>query len=96
MKYWKVRLFALVIILVSALLVYFNWQQMLLDTTYSIQTATFGPMCVVGGIFLLLFPTNVGKPETPMQKIFAVLMVIVGLAAGLINWYLMDPGFFGM
>ena len=52
-------------------------------------------MCVVGGIFLLLFPTKVGKPETTRDKILIFAVLGLGLVAGLVNWYLMDPGRFG-
>jgi hypothetical protein len=30
-----------------------------------------------------------------MDKIIVLLVFGVGLAAGLLNWFLMDPGFFG-
>jgi hypothetical protein len=91
----KVRLFALVIILVSAFLIYQNWHQLMSDGRYSMKLAAFAPVGIVGGLFLLLFPTKVGKPETTKDKIIALLLFGVGLLAGLCNWYLMDPGFFG-
>jgi hypothetical protein len=91
----KVRLFALVIILVSAFLIYQNWHQLMSDGRYSMKLAAFAPVGIVGGLFLLLFPTKVGKPETTKDKIIALLVFGVGLLAGLCNWYLMDPGFFG-
>jgi len=49
----------------------------------------------VGGIFLLFFPSFGGKPTTTKHKIVVLVVFLVGLAAGLVNWYLMDPGFFG-
>jgi hypothetical protein len=36
-----------------------------------------------------------GKPETAREKVVVLLVFGVGVAAGLVNWYLMDPGFFG-
>jgi hypothetical protein len=66
------------------------------EGTYSTKMAAFGPVGVVGGFFLLLFPGKGGKPETTMEKAIALLVFGVGLAAGLYNLYLMDPGFFGM
>lgn len=93
---WRMRLFALVIIIVCAALIYTNWQQALQEGTYSIKIAAMGPLGVIGGLFMLLFPQNAGKPETTAQKIAAFLVFAIGLAAGLYNWYLMDPGFFGM
>ena len=93
---WRMRLFALVIIAGSAGLIYNNWQQVLREGTYSLQIAALGPVGVVGGLFMLFFPQNAGKPETTAQKIIAFLVFVVGLAAGVYNWYLMDPGFFGL
>jgi hypothetical protein len=91
----KVRLFALAIILVSAFLIYQNWHELMSEGRYSMKLAAFAPVGVVGGLFLMLFPAKVGKPETTKDKIIALLVFAVGLLAGLYNWYLMDPGFFG-
>lgn len=96
MSHWKGRLFGLAIIVVSAGLTYYNWHQLKTEGTYSLKLAAFGPLGVVGGLFLLLFPSKGGKPETTRDKLLALLVFAVGLAAGLYNWYLMDPGFFGM
>jgi len=57
--------------------------------------ATFAPLGVVGGIFLLLFPTMGGKPNSTKQKVIVFAVFAIGIVAGLINWFLMDPGFFG-
>jgi hypothetical protein len=96
MGYWKARLFALVIILIFAGLIYVNWQQLIRESMYSIKLAAFGPLGVVGGLFLLLFPDKGGKPETTKDKVIAMVVFVIGIGAGLYNWYLMDPGFFGM
>ena len=94
--YMKQRLFGLVLILGFAGLTYYNWHQLWTKGEYSLKLAAFGPLGVVGGAFLLLFPTMGGKPNTTSDR-FAVLAVFVlGIIAGLINWFLMDPGFFGM
>lgn len=95
MKYWKARPFAIVITLIFAGLIYINWQQLLKESTYSIRLAAFGPVGVMGGLFLFLFPNKGGKPETTADKFIALLVVGIGLAAGVYNWYLMDPSFFG-
>jgi hypothetical protein len=92
---WKIRLFALAIILLSAVMIYLNWRDLWQDGSYSMKIAAFGPVGVVGGLFLLGFPTKVGKPVTAMDKIIVLAVFVIGLAAGLVNWYLMDPGFFG-
>ena len=91
----KRAFFALVLILVCLGLVYYNWNQLLQEGRYSLKLASFGPVGVVGGLFLLIFPSMAGKPTTTKEKIIVLAVFIVGLVAGLINWYLMDPAFFG-
>ena len=94
--YLKQRLFAVVLILGFAGLTYYNWHQLWQENKYSLKLAAFGPVGVVGGFFMLLFPTMVGKPDTTKEKVIVMLVFVVGIVAGLINWFLMDPGFFGM
>jgi hypothetical protein len=95
MHHLKARIFALVLILVSLGLVYYNWHQLLQEHQYSMKLAAFGPVGVIGGIYLLIFPSMGGKPTTAREKIIALIVFGIGVVAGLINWYLMDPGFFG-
>jgi NhaP-type Na+/H+ or K+/H+ antiporter len=95
MHHVKARLLAVVIILIFTGLSYYNWHQLSTEGRYSLKLAAFGPVGIIGGIFLLLFPEKGGKPETTKDKIIALLVFAVGLVAGLFNWYLMDPGFFG-
>jgi len=94
--YIKQRLFALVMIIGFIGLTYYNWQQLWNDGKYSLKMAAFGPLGVVGGFFLLLFPTMAGPPTTTRARLVLLAVFVVGLAAGLVNWYLMDPGFFGI
>jgi len=94
--YLKQRLFALALIVGFAGLTYYNWRQLWQENKYSLKMAAFGPLGVVGGFFLLLFPTMMGKPNTTQERVLVLVVFVVGLIAGLINWYLMDPGFFGM
>ena len=95
MSYLKARLFALLLILVGAGLTYYNWQQLWSEHEYSLKLAAFAPLCVVGGLFLLIFPSMAGKPNTTKEKLIVLVVFGIGLVAGLVNWYLMDPGFFG-
>lgn len=95
MGHLKTRLLALAIIAVFAGLIYVNWHQLQAEGRYSTKLAAFGPVGVLGGLFLLLFPGKGGRPETTRDKLIVLLIFAVGLAAGLYNWYLMDPGFFG-
>jgi hypothetical protein len=76
-------------------MIYYNWQQLTGEGSYSVKLAAFGPVGVMGGLFLLLFPGKGGRPETAKDKVIALLVFVFGLMAGLYNWYLMDPGFFG-
>ena len=94
--YLKQRLFALVLILAFAGLTYYNWHQLWSENKYSLKMAAFGPVGVIGGFFMLLFPTMIGKPNTTKERVIVFIVFGVGLVAGLINWFLMDPGFFGM
>ena len=95
MHHLKARLLAVVVILISSGMIYYNWQQLMSEGRYSLKLAAFGPVGVVGGLFLLLFPGKGGKPETAKDKVIALVVFGIGLVAGLYNWYLMDPGFFG-
>lgn len=94
--YFKQRLFALALIVGFAGLTYYNWHQLWQEQKYSLKLAAFGPLGVVGGFFMLFFPTMIGKPNTTQERVIVFLVFIVGVVAGLINWFLMDPGFFGM
>jgi hypothetical protein len=95
MRHLKTRLLAIVIIMVFSGLLYFNWHQLRTEGRYSLKLAAFSPVGVIGGLFLLLFPARGGKPETAKDKLIVLLIFGIGVAAGLYNWYLMDPGFFG-
>lgn len=95
MNQLKTRFLALGIIAVFAIIIYLSWRQLLREGRYSVKMAAFGPVGLIGGLFLLLFPTMWGKPKTAREKLLVLLVLIVGLIGGLINWYLMDPGFFG-
>ena len=95
MSHWKARLLGVVLIVLFAGLTYYNWSQLRTEGEYSLKMAAFGPLGVVGGLFLLLFPTKGGRPETTSDKLLVLAVFVVGVLAGLVNWYLMDPGFFG-
>ena len=95
MNYLKARLFAVVLIVIGAGLTYYNWRELWQEHEYSMKLAAFAPLCVVGGLFMLVFPTMAGKPNTGKEKLTVLVVFVIGLIAGLVNWYLMDPGFFG-
>ena len=93
--YIKQRIFALVLILGSIAMVYYGWHHLWKEGVYSFKTAAFSPLVGVGGLFLLVFPTMGGKPNSTKDRVIMFVVFAVGLVAGLINWFLMDPGFFG-
>jgi mannose/fructose/N-acetylgalactosamine-specific phosphotransferase system component IID len=94
MQHIKARVLALVLIAVSIAIIYLNWHQLQQDHTYSVKMAALGPLVGIGGIYLLFFPSKAGKPTTTGDKVGIVIVFLIGLIGGLINWYLMDPGFF--
>jgi hypothetical protein len=95
MHHLKARLLALALILLSISLIYLGWHQLLTEGRYSLKLAAFSPVIGVGGFFLLIFPSMAGKPTTVKEKIIVLAVLVIGMLAGLVNWYLMDPGFFG-
>lgn len=64
MRHSKARLLGIVLILVFAGLIYDNWNDLASEGRYSLKLAAFGPVGVVGGLFVLLFPSKSGRPET--------------------------------
>ena len=95
MKHLQFRLFALGIAALFAGLTWYNWYKLSAEGRFYTQMAVFGPLGVVFGIFLMLFPQYGGRPETTTARVVVLLVFVVGLAAGLYNMYLMDPSFFG-
>ena len=89
------RFFGLIISLISAGITYYNWQNALTDGRYSINMAIFGPVGIIGGLFIMLFPTKSGRPTTTRDQILVLFVFGIGVVAGLYNWYMMDPGYFG-
>lgn len=91
----KARLFAILLIIGCGAMVYYGWYRLWEEGIYSLKMAAFAPLGVVGGFFLLFFPTMGGKPNTTKEKVIVFAVFAIGIVAGLINWFLMDPGFFG-
>lgn len=91
----KTRLFGVVILAVFSVLMYYNWHQATQGGEYSPKLAAFGPLGLLGGLFVILLPSKAGKPETTKDKVIVFTLFLLGMALGLVNWYLMDPGFFG-
>lgn len=95
MNYLKERIIAVLLTLLSGAMIYYGWYQLREEGVYSLKMAAFAPLGVVGGLFLLVFPSMFGKPNTTKERVIVMLVFAVGVVAGLINWFFMDPGFFG-
>lgn len=89
------RLFGLLIAVISAGGIYFVWSKVQAENIYYPKLAVFAPLGVVVGIFLMILPQFSGKPETTREKAIVFSVCGIGIVAGLINWFLIDPGFFG-
>ena len=95
MKYIKQRLFAVLLIIASIGMIYYGWYQLRENGSYYPKMAAFSPLIGVGGIFLLLFPSMSGAPGTTKERVIVMVVFVIGMLAGLVNWFLMDPSFFG-
>ena len=95
MTYIKQRLLAVIFILGSIAMIYYGWYSLRTEGVYYLKMAAFSPLLGVGGIFLLFFPSMGGKPNTTKDRVIVLVVFAIGIIAGLINWFLMDPGFFG-
>ncbi len=93
MQHIKARLFGVVLIVLGVALVYLNWRDLWTEGTYSTKLAAFGPVVAIGGVFLLLFPARAGKPTTTAEKVTVLIVLAIGLVAGVINWTQWIPGF---
>ena len=91
----KTRLFGLALVILFAGMIYYGWYHLRETGEYYMKMAAFSPLGVIGGIFLMLFPNSGGKPETTKQKLIVLVVFAIGILAGLVNWFLMDPGSFG-
>ena len=92
----KSRLGGVLVIAISAALMWWNWHVLLTERQYYIKLAVFGPIGIIGGFFLILFPQRSGKPKDTKERVVSLGVLGVGVIAGLLNWYLMDPLFFKM
>ncbi len=91
----KTRLLGLAIIAMAIAMQWYNLHELREKGQYHFKAAAFAPLLFIGGIYSVLFPSLAGKPETAKQKFLLVVIFVVGLAAGAVDVYLMDPGFFG-
>lgn len=94
MRNLKMRLLGLLFIVGFGALLYYEWQMLKSEGRYHLKATWLAPLGIIGGIFVLLFPAKAGRPETARDKLVVFLVFILGMAAGLLNWYLMDPNFF--
>jgi hypothetical protein len=57
--HWKMRLFGLALMVGFAGLLYYDWYKLIEEKQYYTKLAVFAPLGIVGGLFILLFPTKV-------------------------------------
>ena len=95
MLYIKQRLLAVLLILGSIGMIYYGWYSLRTEGVYYLKMAAFSPLLGIGGLFLLLFPSMGGKPNTTKERVIVFAIFGIGIVAGLVNWFLMDPGLFG-
>ena len=76
MGHWKGRLLGLFLIVLFAGLIYLGWHELRTEGRYSLKMAALSPLGVVGGLFLLLFPSKAGKPETTADKVVVMLVLV--------------------
>jgi hypothetical protein len=91
MLYLKQRILAVIIILISAAMLYWTWHDAAANGGYYLKMAIFAPVGVLGGIFLFFFPQYGGKPETGKEKIITLTVFAAGILLGVYNWFLIDP-----
>ncbi|HJP90564.1 MAG TPA: hypothetical protein VJ875_01325 [Pyrinomonadaceae bacterium] len=95
MLYIKQRILAFLLILGSIGMIYYGWYSLRTEGVYYLKMAAFAPLLGVGGLFLLIFPSMGGKPNSTRERAIVFAVFAIGIVAGLVNWFLMDPGFFG-
>ena len=90
----KQRIYAFLIVLISTAVLFWTWHDAARNGGYYLKAATFAPVGIVAGVFLVFFPEFFGKPETARKRIVVLSIFGVGLLLGLCNIYLIDPNFF--
>lgn len=95
MQYVRIRMFLLGVILCLAGLVYYEWQRALETFHYSPKMAVLGPFAITIALYLLILPTRLGKPNSAGEMKSIIAVIALGVMAGLVNLYLIDPSMFG-
>lgn len=91
----KRRVLGLLLIVAFAGMIYYSWYTLRTEGTYYLKMATMGPVGIVAGLIMVFFPSMGGTPRTIREKVIVFGLLAIGIVAGLVNWFLMDPGFFG-
>src|SRR5690242_21817577 len=95
MLYIKQRLLAVLLILGSIGMIYYGWYSLRTEGVYYLKMAAFSPLLGIGGLFLLLFPSIGGRPNTTKQRVIGFAVFGIGIVAGLGDWLLLGAGVFG-
>ena len=73
-------------------LLFHNWQVLISSRTYDLDIAGSGPIGVLFGLALLFSPASAlrGKPGSRRAVVVVLLLGIIGMVIGGVNFYLMD------
>lgn len=77
--------------LLGASLTAYEWHAVRSGNFYHPMAAVFGPWCAISFAVLGVFPRLAGKPapEEKTKKAVQGILLVLGLGAGLFNWYAM-------
>lgn len=93
--YTRRRLAGLVLAILFAGMIYYGWYTLRTAGYFYPKMAGIAPVGIVGGLVMLFFPAMGGTPKTVREKVIVFGLLAIGIVAGAINVYLMDPSFFG-
>jgi hypothetical protein len=88
----KGRLFGLVLFLVFVGMIAYNWYLLINEGYFYVKMSGVAPFGALGGLLIMAFPQMAGRPDPKDKKrntLVVIVMVILGLALGGVNFYLM-------
>jgi len=88
----KVRIFGLFFFLFFVGAIAYNWHLLITEGRYYLQASGLSPIGALVGLAILFFPRNAFKSKPRDKKSVAIMLIvgIIGMILGGINFYLMD------